>query len=56
MRKALIVSASVTSVVIGGCILIGAAMLQYKPAQQHVEFEITPAPQCDRQPCSVSAK
>ena len=37
-------SASVTSVVIGGCVLAGAAMLQFKPAQQHVKLEITPAP------------
>jgi hypothetical protein len=50
MRKALI-SASIASVVIGGCILAGAAMLEYKPAQQHVEFEIAPVPTCDGQPC-----
>lgn len=41
MRKGLIISASTASVFIGGCILAGAAMLQYKPAPQHVEFEIT---------------
>ena len=40
MRKVLIISVSVASVFIGGCILAGAAVLQYKPAQQHVEFEI----------------
>jgi hypothetical protein len=28
-------------VFIGGWILAGAAMLQYKPTEQHVEFEIT---------------
>ena len=50
MRKALIL-ASIASVVIGGCILAGAAMLEYKPAQQHVEFEITPVAKCDGQPC-----
>jgi hypothetical protein len=53
-RKALIISASIASVVIGGCILAGAAMLEYKPAQQHVELDITP--KCDGQPCKVSAK
>ena len=41
MRRALIISVSIASVFIGGSILAGAAMLQYKPAQQHVEFEIT---------------
>jgi hypothetical protein len=41
MRRALIISVSIVSVFIGGCILAGAAMLQYKPIQQHVEFEIT---------------
>jgi len=41
MRRALIISVSIASVLIGGCILAGAAMLQSKPAQQHVEFEIT---------------
>jgi hypothetical protein len=41
MRRALIVSVSIASVFVGGCILAGAAMLQYKPAQQHVEIEIT---------------
>jgi hypothetical protein len=40
MRKTLIISAGIVSVFIGGCILAGAAVLQYKPAQQHVEFEI----------------
>ena len=38
----LIVSAAVASVVIGTVIMAGAAMLNYKPVQQHVEFEITP--------------
>jgi hypothetical protein len=51
MRRALIISASIASVVIGGCILTGAAVLQYKPAQQHVEVEITPVAKCDGQPC-----
>ena len=41
MRKVLIISAAVASVVIGGAIVAGAAMLQYKPVQQHVEVEIT---------------
>jgi hypothetical protein len=53
MRKALIVLASIASVVIGGYILAGAAMLQYQPAPQHVELEITPAPQCNGQPCGA---
>jgi hypothetical protein len=35
----LIVSAAVASVVIG---VAGAAVLNYQPVQQHVEFEITP--------------
>ena len=38
----LIVSAAVASVVIGTVIVAGAAMLNYKPVQEHVEFEITP--------------
>ena len=38
----LIASAAVASVVIGTVIVAGAAMLNYKPVQQHVEFEITP--------------
>jgi hypothetical protein len=37
MRKMVIISASIASVLIGGSILAGAAMLQYKPRQQHVE-------------------
>ena len=41
MRKVLIISASVASVFIGGCILAGTAMLQYQPVQQHVEIQIT---------------
>ena len=41
MRKTVIIAASIASVFIGGCILAGAALLQYKPAQQHVEFQIT---------------
>jgi hypothetical protein len=51
MRRALIISASIASVVIGGCILAGAAMLEYKPTLQHVELEITPVAKCDGQPC-----
>ena len=47
MRKAVIISASIASVFIGGCILAGAALLQYKPAQQHVEVQIT-KPSWDR--------
>jgi len=41
MRKMVIISASIASVLIGGCILAGAAMLQYRPTQQHVEVQIT---------------
>jgi hypothetical protein len=52
MRKSLIISASIASVLIGGCILVGAAMLQYKPTPQHVEVQI----KCDSEPCKVSAK
>ena len=52
MRKALIVSASVASLVIGGCIAAAAGMLQYKPTQQHVEVEI----KCDGEPCKVPAR
>jgi hypothetical protein len=37
----LVVSAAVTSVVIGTVIGAGAALLQYEPKQHHVEFEIT---------------
>lgn len=43
MRKALIISASIAFVFIGGGFLAGAAMLQYEPTQQHVQFEITKA-------------
>jgi hypothetical protein len=43
MRKMMIISASIASVFIGGCILAGAALLQYEPAQQHVEVQITKA-------------
>jgi hypothetical protein len=53
MRKALI-SASIASVVIGGCMLAGAAVLQYTPPQQHVELEITP--KCNGEPCKISGK
>jgi hypothetical protein len=38
----LIISAAVASVAIGTVVLAGAAVLNYEPAQQHVEFEITP--------------
>ena len=38
----LIISAAVGSVVIGTVIVAGAAVLNYEPVQQHVEFEITP--------------
>ena len=38
----LIFSAAVASVVIGTVIVAGAAVLNYEPVQQHVEFEITP--------------
>jgi hypothetical protein len=41
MRRALIITVSIVSVFVGGCILAGAAMLQYKPTQQHVEVRIT---------------
>jgi len=41
MRKMVIISAIIAGVLIGGCILAGAAMLQYKPTQQHVEVQIT---------------
>ena len=41
MRKMVIISAIIASVLIGGCILAGAAMLQYRPTQQHVEVQIT---------------
>ena len=38
----LIVSAGVANLVIASIIVAGAAVLNYKPVQQHVEFEITP--------------
>jgi len=41
MRKTVIIAASIASVFIGGCILAGTAMLQYQPAQEHVEIQIT---------------
>jgi hypothetical protein len=37
----LVVSAAVTGVVIATVIAAGAALLQYEPTQQHVQFEIT---------------
>ena len=43
MRKMVIISASIASVFIGGCILAGAALLQYEPAQQHIEVQVTKA-------------
>jgi hypothetical protein len=43
MRKMVIISTSIASVLIGACLLAGAAMLQYQPAQQHVEVQITKA-------------
>jgi len=52
MRKPLIISASIASVFIGGCILAGVAMLEVKPTPQHVEVQI----KCDSEPCKVSAK
>jgi hypothetical protein len=36
----LIASAAAVSVLIGTVIVAGAAVLNYKPVQQHVEFEI----------------
>ena len=54
MRRVLVISAVVASVVISSCILAGAAMLQYEPARQHVEIEITP--KCNGQPCNGPAK
>ena len=47
MRKTVIIAASIASVFIGGWILASAAMLQYEPAQQHVEVQIT-KPSWDR--------
>jgi putative exporter of polyketide antibiotics len=38
----LIISAAIASVAVAGFIAASAAMLQYKPIQQHVEVEITP--------------
>jgi hypothetical protein len=56
MRRVFVVSAVVASVVIGSCILAGAAMLQYEPARQHVEIEITPVAKCNGQLCNGTAK
>ena len=47
----LILSAAIASVVIG-TVVAGAAMLQYKPTQQHVEIEI----KCVSEPCRNSAR
>ena len=49
MRKPLmlIVSGAVASVVIGTVIVAGAAVLNYEPVPQHVEFQIT-KPSWDR--------
>ena len=41
-RLAMIVSAAIASVVIVGVIAATAAALNYQPAPQHVQFEITP--------------
>jgi hypothetical protein len=38
----LIISVAVASVAIGTVVMAGAAVLNYEPVQQHVEFEITP--------------
>jgi len=38
----LIISAAIASVVIGSVIVAGAAVLNYEPVRQHVEFQITP--------------
>ena len=40
-KPLMIISAAVASVVIGSAILAGAAVLNYKPVQQHVEIDIT---------------
>jgi len=48
----LIISAAVASLVLGTVIVAGAAMLQYKPTQQHVEVEL----KCDGEPCRASAR
>ena len=53
MRKVMLISASVASIVIGGCILGVVAMANYKPVRQHVEYEITPKPACDGHPCKA---
>ena len=47
----LIVAAAVASLVIATVIVAGAAVLNYKPVQQHVEIEVTPVAKCDGQPC-----
>ena len=39
--RAMIISAAILSALIG-VVATGVAMLDYKPAQQHVEVEITP--------------
>ena len=39
---AMVISAVIASVVLVGVIATGAAVLNYQPAQQHVEVEITP--------------
>ena len=38
----LLISGAVASLLIGTAIAAGTAVLNYKPAQQHVQFEITP--------------
>ncbi|MBV9015814.1 MAG: hypothetical protein JO213_11030 [Alphaproteobacteria bacterium] len=39
----LIIAAAIASVVVGGAVM--AAVLNYKPVQQHIEMEITPPAQ-----------
>jgi hypothetical protein len=36
-----LIPASIASAFLGGCMLAGAAMLQYEPARQPVEVQIT---------------
>ncbi|MBV9015196.1 MAG: hypothetical protein JO058_06025 [Alphaproteobacteria bacterium] len=44
-KPLMLISAAIASVVVGGAVMAGAAVLNYKPVQQHIEMEITPPAQ-----------
>jgi len=53
MRKTVVISASIASVMIDACILGVVAIAAYTPIRQHLEIEIKPKAACDTSPCGA---